>query len=209
MKKKAKKPDPSVGTVVDAEIKEVKREWRNLLKFTDENKILFAAFLVVMTALVVINTIYIVVRTNDNADSTVSTVQANPNLILTSLQTGTNNVIQAKVSNVTENSKTDYAFPIDANSTMLILDIEITNRTQQLQKLIPVNQLFVRSDEGDYSPMHASMYVTNPLPSTDLQPGQTIKGEISFEVPKRVASPILYVDTGWNGYAPLLFDVLH
>lgn len=209
MKRKTKQSKHASDSVVDQEIKEVKREWRNLIKFSDENKLLFAAFVIVMTALVVINSFYIIVRAKDDNNRTPTIVLANPNKILTSLQTGQNSAIKVTIDNVTESDKTDYAFPISSDSTFLIMDISITNETEQIQKLIPVNQLYVRSNEGDYSPMHPSMYIKNPLATADLMPLQTVKGEISFEVPKRVASPLLYVDTTWNNYAPIVFDVLH
>lgn len=208
MSKKSKSVKPK-DNVVNAEIKEVKREWRNFVKFSDENKLLFAAFVIVMTSLVVINTIYIVVKNNDMAAPTSKIVLSNPNRILTSLEVGQNNAIKVAISNVSESDKADKAFPIETNNTLLVMDISITNETEQIQKLIPVNQLYVRSDEGDYSPMHPSMYVTNGLPSTDLEPLQTVSGQISFEVPKRIARPLLYVDTGWNNLAPIVFDTLH
>lgn len=195
-------------SVVDQEVAEVKREWRNLRRFSDENRLLFAAFIIVLTALVVMNGIYIIAKNQEDSSTTVA-VQANPNLVLDSTQTGVNPAIKVTISAVTENDEQDKAFPIDQNSTMLIMDITITNRSNQLQKLIPSNQLYVRSDDGDYAPMHPSLHVTNALATADMQPGQSVSGQISFEVPKRVASPILYIDTGWGNYVPILFDVLH
>ncbi len=210
MKRKAKVvADASVSEVVEKEVKEVKREWRQFLRFKDENRLLFASFIVVLTAIVVINTLYIVNYTNRGTDDGTVATQPNPNLVLTSLQTGTNHAVQARVSNVSENSKRDYAFTIDPSDTMLTMDISITNLTSVTQQVLPSNQLYVRSNEGDYAPLHPSMYLTNALAATDVQPGQTVKGQISFDVPQRVASPLLYVDTGWGGYAPLVFDVLH
>lgn len=208
--KSTKQAEKGFSDVVDAEVKEVKREWRHFLKFRDENRLLFTAFVIVLTAIVVVNTIYIVSHVNtDKSDSSPATAQPNPNLVLTTLETGTNGAEQARISSVTENAKTDYAFTIDPNQTMLIMNIKITNKTAETQHLIPSSQFYVRSDEGDYSSLHASMYVTTPLSATDLKPGQSASGQISFAVPTSVARPLLYVDTGWNSYTPLVFDVLH
>lgn len=205
---RTKKPAASnLGTGVDKQLKEVKREWRHLHKFRDENRLLFAAFIIVLTALVIINATYVINHASQSSGKSSSSSDANH--VLTSLQTGTLGSVKARVSKVTENGKTDYAFTIGPSETMLIMDISITNLSADSQHLIPVSQLYVRTDEGDYAALHASMYVTNPLQATDLKPGQTATGQISFNVPKRAARPLLYVDTGWDSYAPIVFDVLH
>ena len=186
---------------------EIKKEWKHLGKFKDENRLLFAAFIIVLTSIVVLNAFYVINSSNDNDRPVI--VQDETSTVLTSKQTGSNIAQTVSISNVAENDKMDYAFTIDPSETMLILDISITNNTTQTQQLIPVNQLYVRSSEGDNSTLHASMYVKTPLQAQDLAPGKTAKGQVSFNVPKREARPLLYVDTGWNNHVPTVFDVLH
>ena len=89
------------------------------------------------------------------------------------------------------------------------MNISITNLTQETQNLVPDTQLYVRTDQGDYSTLHASMFVTNPLPATALKPGYTESGQVSFNVSKQASRPLVYIDTGWNNYAPIVYDVLH
>lgn len=206
MKKLLKRRAPKHITV-DGEIREVKREWRNLLRFNDENRLLFAAFIVVLCSLLVINGLFLM-NTLSTSPPPVQT-REQTNQYVTSHFEATNGALTAKIKNVTENDKKDYAFTLDPSETMLIMDIVIKNTTNQTQHLIPSTQLYTRSNEGDFAQLHASMYVTNPLPAKDLVPGESVSGQISFNVPKRVAMPLVYVDTGWGNYGPVIFDALH
>ena len=201
MVKKAKQNESGL----DGEVKELKREWKHFRRFKDENHLLFAAFVIVLTSLVVLNAFYVISKNRNNE----VVVSNDANQVLTSLQSGNNPSQKVTISNVSENDKMDYAFTIDPSETMLILDVSITNTSSATKQLIPVNQFFVRTSQGETAALHASMYVTNPLKSEDLAPGQTAKGQISFNVPKREAKPLLYVDTGWDNYVPIVFDVLH
>ncbi|MCA9325827.1 DUF4352 domain-containing protein [Candidatus Saccharibacteria bacterium] len=200
-----KKHDESL---LEVEMKEVKREWRHFVKFSDENHLLFAAFVVVLLAILVINTLYVLNRNNVHVVSGYVSSDSQ-NRQHTSQEVGTNGAMSVTISDVTENDKRDPAFTIPETETMLILTIDITNTTTETQQLIPSTQLYVRTVEGDYSKLHASMFVTKQLPAKDLKPGQTVSGQVSFSVPKRIAKPLLYVDTGWHNYGPVVFDVLH
>lgn len=212
-KKPAKDPtlEEQIEREIDKDVKEVKREWRHFLKFKDENKILFLSFVILMCAVVVINTVYII---NHNRKQTAiinsKTIYVSDiGRVLVSQQIGKNAAEIIKITNVTELDKTDYAFPLESGQTMLILTVSITNRTNKTQQLIPVNQFYVRTESGQYSPLHASMYVTNPLGFQELAAGQTAKGQVSFSVSKAEARPLLYVDTGWGKVVPVVYDVLH
>lgn len=202
MKRKAK------HSIIEDDIKEVKREWRSFLKFNDENRLVSTAFVVVLSSLLIVNAIFIL-----NQFGSTTTKSATPMVeshrYVTSHAVAKNGAMTAKISNVTENNKQDYAFTIDPSETMLIMDIVITNETKETQHLLPSIQLYARSLEGDYAQLHASMYVTDPLPAKDLKPGETAKGQISFNVPKHIGMPLVYIDTGWDNYGPIIFDALH
>jgi Domain of unknown function (DUF4352) len=200
-----------IGDEVEKEVLEVKREWRHFLKFKDENYLLFTAFVVLIAAAVIINAVYIIKRNNDN-DSTSTKAKililAGSTKILASQQPGGNDSETVKISSVTENDKNDPAFTIDPSETMLILNISITNNTNDSQPMIPVNQFYVRTSEGDLIKMHASMYVTSPLIASTVAPHKTVTGQLSFNVAKHIAHPLLYIDTGWGNNVPLVYDVL-
>lgn len=132
-----------------------------------------------------------------------------PVLRVTSLQTGKNSVLTARVENVGTITAADPAFAVDPSENMLVMKLTVKNTSSQKQHFIPVTQLYIRSGEGDYSALHPSSHVARPLPATDLYPNQSVSGEISFVIPKRLATPLLYVDTGWDSAAPIVVDVFH
>lgn len=168
----------------------------------------WAGVLTALIVLLIINATYISSRiTHDNPLPTPRIIP-NSNYILTSLQTDETKAYSLSVSNVTENSNFDPAFTIDPTHTMLIMDVSITNHSAGKQDLTPTTQFYVRDREGDTFVMHPSIRITNPLAATSIGAGQTVKGQISFDVPKKLAHPLLYVDFGWNDLAPTVIDVL-
>lgn len=203
-----KKHDTPIDIIED-EVKELEREYKHFERFRDENSLLMGVFVLGIAALVLINTLFWVHLTRNRADQESKQISSIASAQTTSLQTARNFALSAKVQNVTENTATDKAFPLPNDQTLLIMDIAITNKTKTKQQLIPVNQLFVRSSEGDYSPLHASMHVISPLAAQDVAPGKTVHGQLSFAIPKRVDTPLLYIDTGWGKSTPLVIDVLH
>lgn len=132
-----------------------------------------------------------------------------PVLHVVSMQTGKNGVLTAKVDGVGTIAAADPAFAIDPSESMLVMTLTITNTSQQEQQFIPVTQLYVRSAEGNFSALHPSSHVRHPLPATDLKPGQSVKGEVTFAIPKDLAAPLLYVDTGWSSAPPIIIDIFH
>jgi hypothetical protein len=193
--------------MINKSIKQKKYDSKRVDEHADNiNKLIIVGILVLLAISIIINSVYLVHRNNN---SKASTPQSNSGQVLTSLQTGFNGATQVRVSDVTENNSFDPAFTLDPTETMLIMSITITNLSAETQQLIPDTQLFVRTDQGNYSTIHASMFVTNPLSSVDLRPGQSASGQVSFNVPKVAEKPYLYIDTEWDNYTPLVFNVLH
>lgn len=188
---------------------ELKKEYKFLKRFKDknENHLLFAAFLIVMTSMVVVNTLFIIdyVPSSHNRNSASA---ANNQKILTSLQKATSDAYEVMVSNVTVTDKADPAFALAPTDTMLIMDISITNLSTGIQQLVPSSQLYVRDQQGGFYMLHPSSYVANPLILTTVSPGNTVKGQLSFGIPKILAHPLLYVDLGWKDNAPAVIDVM-
>lgn len=171
----------------------------------DEDHLIFTGFLVIIIALVTIAAVQVTMRPTN---SVVSTPIPFHTRILTSNERGNADGYEVAISNVTVNESADPAFPIESDETMLIMDFSITNHTPKQQDFTPVTQLYVRSREGNYYQMHASTKVQNPISAAVIEPEQTVSGQISFAVPKRLSEPLLYIDTGWNNTTPLVFDVL-
>jgi hypothetical protein len=176
----------------------------------DDKHLFFSAFIIVITSLVVINTLFLI-DNNTNlhiAGSKNQSKTVNINQVLNSQEKASSAVYEISVANATEIDKSDPGFRLESNQTLLIFDLTIKNKSSAQQDLIPVNQLYVRSNEGDFFTMHASSFVTRPLAAAKLKPGQTASGQVSFAVPKTLANPLVYVDLGWDNYVPVVFAVL-
>lgn len=140
----------------------------------------------------------------------------NPNLIqsaqyiLSSSQQAQTDVFSVDIKKVTKNDNKDYAFEYDNTAeTMLIVDLSIRNRTSVTQTLAPSAQLYIRTQDGLFVSMHPSMYITEPLQFEEVAPGNTMSGQVSFNIPKDMQRPLLYIDLGWGGHVPVVYDILH
>lgn len=195
---------------LEHEAQELQKEYKHFRKFRDENSLLFGVFVFGLAALVVINTVFWMHWTSERLYDKASAhnVLVYPK-IAKSLQDSRNGALEVKVKDVQLNSKQDVAFDLEEGMTMLIMDITLKNTSQQTQKFIPVSQLFVKTEVGGISKLHASMHVTSPLAAGDVRPGDSVSGQVSFAVLKNTERPLLYVDTGWDDTTPLVIDVLH
>lgn len=193
-------------SVTDKQVKKGRKYLKRIL-IKDEDHFLFASFIVLLLAIIVVNTLYVMNRL-PHFRLTTRIIETTPSKVLTSLQKGSTSSYDVTVSNVYETDRRDPAFTLASNETMLIFDINITNKTAQTQQFLPVNQLYVRSRDGYYATMHPSIYVTRPIPADTITPGKTISGQVSFNVPIHQAHPLLYVDLGWDNTVPIVFDVL-
>ncbi len=195
---------------IEHEAQELQREYKRFRKFRDENSLLFGVFVFGLAALIVINTVFWMHWTAQRLYDKASThnVIVYPK-VAKSLQDSRNDAVEVEVKNVQLNSKQDKAFALEEGMTMLIMNVTIKNTSKQTHELMPVNQLFVKTEVGDISKLHASMHVSSPLPASTVKPGQSVSGQVSFAVLKNTERPLLYVDTGWDDTTPLVIDVLH
>lgn len=188
---------------------EAKREWKNVLRFKDENQLLFISFVLLIAAAVIINTVYVINRSDEAPNNTAASQANSTTRIQRSLDTALSPVAMITVNNISENSSPDPAFPLRDDYTLLSLDISITNRSSATQQLIPTSQLFVHDRDGGHYPLQASIRLTHPLAAQALKAGQSAQGQIAFAVPKRQTSPLLFIDLGWDKSVPIVYDVLH
>ncbi len=183
-----------------------KKEWREILRIRDENHFLYLGLLIVITSLLVVVGVGVINQVLKQPALVITLNQPPIGKVLTSSDRAKTMAFEATISNVTESDKPDPAFKIAPSETMLILDIKITNRTAKDQDLVPVNQLYVRGREGEAATMHPTLALTRPLAATTLAPGATVTGQVSFNVPKSLAHPLVYFDPGWGGFGPVVFD---
>lgn len=211
IKKHSKKHESVLDEVIDVPVEAVKKEWR-LLKYIwikDEDHLLFASFIVVLVAAVVIGGVYvsshqphIVYKSSSGFSST------DVSKVLTSSNTAVAGAFTAKISNVTETTKKDPTFPLADTETLLLMDLTVTNTSASNQNFIPSTQLYVRDTQGNEYPFRPFVSMAGIIESGELVPGKSISGKITFAVPKRLSDPLLYLDLGWDNYVPVVFSPL-
>ncbi|HEY6737067.1 MAG TPA: DUF4352 domain-containing protein [Candidatus Saccharimonadia bacterium] len=111
---------------------------------------------------------------------------------------------------VTSNVKTvtnDPAFTPEPSQNLVMFAISVTNTSKTVRPFLPSIQTYIRDDEGGTYPMHPSTSVTNPLPATDLAPGQTVSGQVSYAIPAGLKKFRFFVDPDWAGMTPVVFDL--
>jgi hypothetical protein len=101
----------------------------------------------------------------------------------------------------------DPAFTPAAGQDLVVFAISVTNRSQAIQPFLPSVQTYIRDDEGGTYPMHPSVGATNPLPATDLHPGETVSGQLSYAIPSTLKHFRFYVDPQWQGMTPVVFNL--
>lgn len=102
----------------------------------------------------------------------------------------------------------DPAFAVGSDEDIVILTLEIKNRSDQEFGFFPSVHTYLRDNEGRTYVMHPTVMMKNPLPATDMKPGQTIRGELSYAVPSRLKLFRLYVDPQWGDMAPAVFPLV-
>jgi uncharacterized protein YxeA len=173
-----------------------------------KNSLIAMAVLVIAIFSILTLALFSTNATIKDADNYIAKIDTAPNKVLTSQQIAKSNAYTIAISSVGEINKYDPAFTIAEDEALLVATISITNNTNIKQDLYPVNQIYVRSNEGSFYQLHPSMFVTEPLQADPVDPGQTAKGEISFAIPKNLGQPLLYIDLGWDNYVPVVYDVL-
>lgn len=207
-----KKQQNSIGKIGSEIEQDIKKELKLIDRYRkkNEDKLLFAAFITVLCALIIINAIYIINRVSTRQKIVTAAQTLNfPKTVLPSTVSGVNSSFTVAVKGVKEDSTPDPAFAFDAQETMLIATVTITNTSGKKQQLSAASQLYVRSQDGSYFAMHPSSRVQKELGSKEVAPGETVTGDVSFAIPKILTKPLLYVDLGWNDFVPVVFDVLH
>ena len=166
-----------------------------------ENKLVPSAILVALVVLVIIAGIFV----RNHLQSTDFYSQSHVTVSTEQVQTKS---LAAAISQISEIDKRDPAFTLADTEVLLVMRLELTNKTASEQYFIPTANLYVRTGQGDYRPLHPSMFIKDPIYSGTLKPGQTIVGQISFSVPRTATNPMLYIDTGWNAEVPVVFSPL-
>lgn len=200
----------SIEHSLEQEAKELKREYKHFQKFRDENNLLFGVFVLGLAVIIVINTLFWVHINNrqNEVDRTLSTTIASLSTAK-SAQNPRNSAVGAIVKDVGQLPEIDPMTPVKDDEAYLMMTLSITNRTDHTQRLVPVNQCYIRTVDGHYIAMQPNSNLKDPLVMQEVPAGKTVTGKIGFVIPKNIPRPLLYIDTQWDNTTPLVVDVLH
>jgi hypothetical protein len=90
--------------------------------------------------------------------------------------------------------------------TNLLLKVKIKNTSKRNLDFYPSIQSYIRDSQGGYYTMHPAMSTGVPLEAGQIKPGETLEGELSYEVSKHLVQPRYYLDANWDG-GPMVFDL--
>lgn len=103
--------------------------------------------------------------------------------------------------------ETDQAFTPEVSQNIVIVPVELTNRGKSTYNFFPSIQTYIRDSEGSTYTMHPTIALKDPLPAGELTSGKTLKGELSYAIPKTLQRFRIYFDMGWGDMAPAVFEV--
>lgn len=176
-----------------------------------ENHFLTLGVTLLVIALVIVNSIVAVryITSPDKASffGRNSSSSAQPARVLTTqapIKTGSYTIT---ISNSFQSPSPVSDAKAGAGNTFLGFTISITNTAGKDFPVNPSTQLFVRDRQGNtYS--YKALNFDNALRSDTLPNGQTLSGQVAFEIPRNLARPILYIDLGWDQIQPIAVSVL-
>lgn len=117
----------------------------------------------------------------------------------------TTNMYQANLVGDIKVVQNEPAFKPAEGNEIIILKMSLTNTTNSLQHFLPSFHTYIRDEEGQTFELHPTLSVTDPLPAADLNPGESVSGELSYEIPKNLKNFRFYVDPYWDRMAPVVF----
>ncbi len=130
---------------------------------------------------------------------------SSPLRVLSQAQVATNSAYEMKLSNTHTIDGKDPAFGLDPGRKFLVTTLSVTNKSNETIKLWPSTQTYVRDTEGGSFVMHPTTTIIKPYLAGEIEPGQTVTGELSYDVPVDVTNARLFIDPGWNSMQPVVF----
>ncbi len=103
--------------------------------------------------------------------------------------------------------ESDVAFPPAAGDDILVVTLKLQNTSHQSLGFFPSIQTYIRDDQGNTYVMHPTLAMADPLPAGDIAAGQTVTGQLSYEIPKKLTTFRLYVDPAWLQMVPVVFEL--
>ena len=114
---------------------------------------------------------------------------------------------EMKLTNTHTIDGNDPAFGLENGHKFLVTTLSVTNKTSETIKLWPAIQTYIRDTQGGSFTMHPTTTITKPYLAGEIAPGQTVTGELSYDVPADLANGRLFIDPGWNSMQPVVFSL--
>lgn len=104
--------------------------------------------------------------------------------------------VSIKVSDITySDGHQPFAAPNGKQFVSMYLDVK--NNAEKPLNILPADDMYIKNSTGDISYV-APFIATEPFRAGELLPGEQIRGQLSFLVPKS-GSLKLFVDAVWSG----------
>lgn len=111
-------------------------------------------------------------------------------------QTLSTKAYELTLSNLRHDSVGDAVYKPANGDEFVVFTIKVKNSTASQLQFLPVLQAYLKDSAGKtYSMTPAPL--TNPIQAGGVKGGDTISGQISFEVPKGKTDLNFYFDPGW------------
>ena len=96
---------------------------------------------------------------------------------------------------------TDFVKPKEGFQFVSV-DIQIENQGETVQEINSIAQMYLKDGSGQKYTFHlgAQSVVDTGLPDDELQPGERVRGQISFQVPANISEMVLVFDADIFGY---------
>lgn len=108
----------------------------------------------------------------------------------------TQGLVTTRISNVRYNNSAQ-PFTAPANKEYIIVNLEVINRGDAPVQVLPSSDTYIKDDKGNVVYL-TPLTLDNPFRAGELLPGEQIKGDLSYLVPKDSGLK-LYIDAKWSG----------
>lgn len=90
---------------------------------------------------------------------------------------------------------------------VLVLDVQVTNLSDEKLNYLPIIHTFLRNDQGDTYTFTPGL-TENTMPAELIEPGQTLRGDLAFVVPAGYMPFWFYFDARFDNQGALTFNIV-
>ena len=118
------------------------------------------------------------------------------------------NSFDITVNNVTRLPYRDvFTRALIDGQTALIVRLTVVNTSANAQPFLPVNDMFIKDNYGSIRQMKPVYGIDSPIVAGQLEPGESVTGDISFVLENSNANINLFFDPRWDASPPAVIEV--